>query len=68
MSDIFLNSQDSLADPFTIDPDDSALSHPSLSATRIHEKRLSQSIPPTGGYFRVTDDPECHERLKGFTV
>ena len=45
MSDIFLNSQDSLADPFTIDPDDLALSHPSLSATHIHEKdSLNQSL------------------------
>jgi hypothetical protein len=68
MSDIFLNSQDSLADPFTIDLDDPALTRP-LSATRTYEKRISQSKTSTsGGYFRVTDDAECHERLKGFTV
>src|SRR5436190_23802336 len=57
MSEIFLNSQDSLADPFTIDPDPSS-THP-LSTTRTHERRISQSTTPTsGGYFIVTDDAE----------
>ena len=75
MSDLFQNSQDSLADsdPFAIDPDDSTFSHPSrsVSATRSHERRFFPSRTPTSGacgYFRVTDDAECQERLKGFTV
>ena len=73
MSEVFLNSQDSLNalyQPFTNDPDDSALTHPSLTATHIHEGGFSQPTTTTsGGYFRVTiDDAECHEQLKGFTV
>lgn len=72
MSEVFLNSQDSLDDlyqSFTNDPDDSALTRPSLTATHIHEGGLSQPMTTSGGYFRVTvDDAECHERLKGFTV
>ena len=67
MSEVFLNSQDSLDDlyqPLTNDPDDSMLTRPSCSVTHIHEGATT-----SGGYFRVTvDDAECHERLKGFTV